>query len=88
MAVYVTYKFESHPSVFTEYVKFLATNSGSEKVVKLTETVEALKGKVSATLDEAKAATKKSDIAASKYADLVKEMAVLNRRVKSMEDKK
>ena len=32
MATYVSYKFENHPSVSTEYVKFLATNSGSEKV--------------------------------------------------------
>ena len=88
MAGYISHKFENHPSVSTEYVKFLATNSGSEKVVKLTETVETLKGKAAAALDEAKAATKKSDIAASKYADLVKEMAVLSRRVKSMEDKR
>jgi hypothetical protein len=88
MAVYISHKFENHPSVSIEYVKFLATTSGSEKVVKVTETVETLKGKATAALDEAKAATKKSDIAASKYADLVKEMAVLNRRVNLMEDKK
>jgi hypothetical protein len=89
MAVYISHKFENHPSVSTEYVNFLATNSGSEKVVNLTETVEALKGKASAALDEAKAATMKSDIAASKYPDLVvKEMVVLNRRVKSLKDKK
>ena len=88
MAVYVAYKFENHPSVSTEYVKFLATNSGSEKVVKLAEVVESVKTKAAAALDEAKAATKKSDIASSKYADLVKEIGVLTRRIKVMEDRK
>jgi hypothetical protein len=60
----------------------LATNSGSEKVVKLTEVIETEKSKATIGLDEAKAATKKSDVAASKYADLVKEIDVLTRRVK------
>ena len=32
--------------------------------------------------------TKKLDVAASKYADLVKEIEVLTRRVKVMEDRK
>ena len=88
MATYVSHHFENHPSVSTEYVKFLATNSGSEKVVKLTETVEALKIKAVAALDEAKSATKKSDVATSKYSDLVKEVAALNRRIKASEDRK
>lgn len=88
MAVYISHKFENHPSVSTEYVKFLATNSGSEKVVKLTETVELIKGKAVAVLDEAKAATKKSDVASSKYADMAKEMTALARRIKVMEDKR
>ena len=58
MAVYVVHKFENHdPSVSTEYVKFLATNSRSEKVVKLTEAVESVKTMAAvALLDEAKAA--------------------------------
>ena len=82
------HKFENHPSVSTEYVKFLATNSGSEKVVKLTEVVDAVKVKANSALEETKAATKKSDVAASKYADLVKEMGILSRKVKHLEDKK
>ena len=88
MATYVSHQFENHPSVSTEYVKFLATNSGSEKVVKLTESVEGLKIKALAALDEAKSATKKSDVATSKYSDLVKEVAALNRRIKALEDRK
>ena len=32
MATYVEHQFENHPAISTEYVKFLATNSGFEKV--------------------------------------------------------
>lgn len=88
MAGYVSLKFENHPSVSTEYVKFLATNSGSEKVSKLSDAVDALKSKTSATSDEAKAATKKADVASSKIADLMKEIATLTQKVKSLESRK
>jgi hypothetical protein len=87
MSVYVAHKFENHPSVSTEYVKFLATNSGSEKVVKLSESLDVVKSKVNAASEEAKAATKKADIAGSKYADLAKELASLTQKVKSLEAK-
>ena len=88
MAIYVEHKFENHPSVSTEYVQFLATNSGSEKVTKLIEALEGVKTKAHSALDEAKAATKKSDVAMSKYADLVKEIGILTRKVKHLEDRK
>ena len=88
MSVYVSHKFENHPSVSTEYVKFLATNSGSEKVVKLGEALESMKSKVSGATDEAKAATKKADIAGSKIADLIKEVATLSQKVKNLESRK
>ena len=88
MAIYVEHKFENHPSVSTEYVKFSATNSGSEKVTKLTEALEGVKTKANSALDEAKVATKKSDVATSKYADLVKEIGILTRKVKHLEERK
>ena len=87
MAVYMTHKFENHPSVSTEYVKFLATNSGSEKVVKLTESIDLIKTKLTAAIDKAESATKKADVATSKYSDLVKEMAILTKKVKTLEGK-
>jgi hypothetical protein len=80
MGVYVSHKFENHPSVSTEYVKFLATNSGSDKVVKLGESVDSIK-------EEAKAAGKKADIASSKCADLSKELNILVAKVKALEGK-
>jgi hypothetical protein len=87
MAVYVSHKFENHPSVSTEYVKFLATNSGSEKVVKLMEVVEILKGKLQFAIEDAKVATKKADISASKCSDLSKVVDTLISRVKMLEKK-
>jgi hypothetical protein len=80
MGVYVAHKFENHPSVSTEYVKFLATNSGSDKVVKMGETLESVK-------EDAKAAGKKADIASSKCSDLVKEVNALIAKVKALEKK-
>ena len=88
MSGYVAHKFENHPSVSTEYVKFLATNSGSEKVTKLAEVVDVLKTKTSVASDEAKAATKKADVASSKISDLMKEIATLTEKVKSLEARK
>ena len=89
MAVNVSHKFENHPSVSTtEYVKFLATNSGSEKVVKLSEALDAMKTKVSGASEEAKAATKKADIAGSKIANLIKDVSKLTKKVKNLESRK
>jgi hypothetical protein len=88
MSVYVSHKFENHPSVSTEYVKFLATNSGSEKVVKLTESLESVRIKANAASEDAKSATKKADIAGSKYSDLAKEVATLTQKVKALENRK
>jgi hypothetical protein len=34
MSEYLTYKFKNHPSISSEYVRFLASNSGIEAVVK------------------------------------------------------
>ena len=79
MAVYMSHKFENHPSVSTEYVKFLATNSGSEKVAKLAVMVES-------ALSKAESVTKKADIASSKTADFSKAMEVLSKRITKLEN--
>ena len=80
MASYMDHKFKNHPSVSTEYVKCLATNSGSEKVVKLAETVE-----IASSM--ADTATKKADIALSKNADLIKVVEALTKRVLKLKGK-
>ena len=87
MAVYVAHKFENHPSVSTEYVKFLATNSGSDKVTKLGEKLDSLKVEAKAMKEEVKAAVKKADVASSKYADLSKSVESLMTRAKAWDKK-
>jgi hypothetical protein len=72
MSQHVSYNFENHPAVSTEYVKFLATNSGSDKVTKLVEQVEMMKSKVSTATDEAKKAVSKANPASNKNAELVR----------------
>jgi outer membrane murein-binding lipoprotein Lpp len=101
MASYVAHKFENHPSVSTEYVKFLATNSGSEKVEKLSSSLEEmktamkeLKSKSNTASEEAKAATvesknagKKADAASSRFSDILKQLETLSAKVKNLEKK-
>ena len=87
MAVYIHHNFEDHPAVSTEYVKFLATNSGSDKVAKLTETVEGLKGKIATAVEDSKKAMAKADTASAKYSEITKEVASMTRKVKQLEDR-
>ena len=46
MSTYIDYNFENHPAISTEYVKFLATNSGYDKVEKIEAVVIAMKDNV------------------------------------------
>ena len=87
MTQYVLHNFDNHPAISTEYVKFLATNSGSEKVVKIGKQLEAMKLKVSSATEEAKRAVSKADTASTKNAELVREVAALTKRLKGLEDK-
>ena len=87
MTQYVIHNFDDHPAISTEYVKFLATNSGSDKVSKLGDLVDALKVKVATATDESKKAVAKADTASSKNAELVREVAALTKRLKYLEDK-
>ena len=70
---------------YPQNVKFLATNSGSEKVFKISDAADVLKSKTSSASDEAKAATKKADVASSKISDLMKEIATLTQKEKGLE---
>ncbi len=67
---YVNHNFENHPAVSSEFIKFLATNSGFEKVEKLTAEVELQKTKIAAAVAEASAAKSKADTASSKSAEM------------------
>ena len=71
MAAFEVANFEDHPSIASEYVKFLATNSGLEVVSKLEDEVGSLKSKVKELEKMVSAATVKADKASS-TADVVK----------------
>ena len=88
MATYIDKNFENHPVVSAEYVKFLATNSGFEKVEKLETQLSGMTEKLGKALDESKKAIAKSDVASTKCADLTRELAALAKKVKALEDKK
>ena len=88
MASYVDKNFENHPVVSAEYVKFLATNSGSEKVEKLEAQCVGMSEKLTKALDESKKAVAKSDVASTKCAELSRELVALTKKVKSLEDRK
>lgn len=88
MASYVDKNFENHPVVSAEYVKFLATNSGFEKVEKLEAQWLGMSDKLSKALDESKKAVAKSDVASTKCAELTRELMALSKKVKSLEERK
>jgi hypothetical protein len=88
MTTYVEHQFENHPAISTEYVKFLATNSGSEKVAKLALTVEGVQAKAIAASSEASKASSKADTSSAKCAEMGKEIASLVKRIKTLEDRK
>ena len=80
MGGYVALQFQNHPSVSTEFIRFLANNSGSEKIDQLVDQFAALKV-------EARAASQKADTATNKVADLVRELTAATRRIKALEDR-
>jgi hypothetical protein len=87
MTSYLDHHFVNHPAISAEYVKFLATNSGSEKVDKMESVIAGLTEKLSKSAEETKKAINKADVATSKCSDLVKEVQALAKKVKQLEDK-
>jgi hypothetical protein len=80
--------FENHPAISAEYVKFLATNSGSEKVEKLESQLSVVTEKLGKAVDESKRVVAKSDAASTKCSELVRDLALLTKKVKALEDRK
>jgi methyl-accepting chemotaxis protein len=87
MATYVEHQFENHPAISTEYVKFLATNSGFEKVEKLSVQVTSLSDKLARSSDDVKKALAKADTASTKNAELSREMTEMKARLRKLEAK-
>ena len=87
MDTYIEHQFENHPAISTEYVKFLATNSGFEKVEKMSVQMTALSDKVSRSSEDVNKALAKADTASTKNAELLREMAEMKVRLKKIEAK-
>jgi hypothetical protein len=74
MAGFEDANFENHPSIASEFVKFLATNTGIEGMAVLQEEVAALKSKLKDAEKQATLASGKADEASS-VADVAKKAA-------------
>ena len=87
MAGYMDHQFENHPTIAAEYVKFLATNSGHDKLDKLTVLVKDQKENVASALAKAKSAVAKADIATGKSDSAKASFKSLSKRVAALEKK-
>lgn len=87
MAEYVEHQFENHPSVSTEFIRFLVTNSGSEKVELLSDKVSTMNATLTKTSLESRSAATKSDTASTKTASLATDLAAAVHRIKTLEDR-
>ncbi|KAI2498995.1 hypothetical protein MHU86_15499 [Fragilaria crotonensis] len=87
MAMYMDVNFENHPAISAEYVKFLATNSGFDKVEKLEVAMTGFKVQVEKASSEASKARSIADGAASSASTATKAVAELSKRVVKLESK-
>ena len=76
---YPEFKFENHPAILSEFIRFLAMNSGFEEVERLTDQVDTLKTKLNLATEEMKQASAKCDTASTICAQLPSEVATLTR---------
>jgi hypothetical protein len=84
---YLDFNFENHPAISSEFIKFLATNSGFEKVEKLDATVTTVQASLATAVSDARNASSKSDTASTKCNELSGLVTALTRRVKALEDR-
>jgi hypothetical protein len=85
MAGFENANFEDHPSIASEFIKFLATNTGIEGMSSLQDDVSALKLKVKEVERQSSSATVKADKAIS-VADLAKTTAqTFSRKISALE---
>ena len=87
MSTYLEANFENHPAISAEYVKFLATNSGFDKVDRLETTVAALKVQVEKAVAESTKARSIADGSASAASVASRGVTDLTKRVTKLESK-
>jgi hypothetical protein len=87
MTVYIDLNFIDHPTVASEYVKFLATNSGFEKVDKISVEMTLLRTENKNLKLELKKAQTKADTASSKLMEMKISVGMLLKRMTKVESK-
>jgi hypothetical protein len=79
------YKFKNHPCISSEFVKFMASNSGMDSIEKLEDRVKSLESDLKEARDKVKVASVKADTASNKADQSTKDLVALTKRVKSLE---
>ena len=87
MALYMEHNFENHPAISAEYIKFLATNSGFEKVERLEASVTEMKASVQKAVVESGKARSIADGVSSQVGVITKNVEAAEKRVTKLEDK-
>jgi hypothetical protein len=85
MSVFKKFKYKNHPCISSEFVKFMASNSGMDSVKKLEVRVKTLESELKEVRDKAKVQAAKADTASNKAEQAIKDLAALTKRVKTLE---
>ena len=85
MSSYLDVHFENHPAISAEYVKFLATNSGFEKVERLEAAMNGVKAQVEKASTDAAKARSIADGSASASSVAAKTIVELTKRIVKLE---
>ena len=80
MSDYVKARFKNHPSVSSEYIRFLSTNSGFESLKTLEDQVESLKRTSAQLVKDVTSAKKASDTASSTVDSVKKDVTELKKQ--------
>ena len=85
MSVFKKFKYKNHPCISSEFVKFMASNSGMDSVKKLEVRVKTLELELKEARDKAKTQLAKADTASNKAEQATKDLIALTKRVKALE---
>jgi putative heme degradation protein len=88
MEEYKSLNFMDHPSISSEFVKFLTVNTGIDAVDKLVQKVALLEEASKAATKEVKAATTAASTASNKADEAKRQVAALEKRLLKLETKK
>jgi tRNA(Phe) wybutosine-synthesizing methylase Tyw3 len=87
MAVFSKSKFKDHPAASSEYVKFLASNTGMESVSKFTDALKRMGAEVKEAAVKSSNATKQVLIVSNKVDEVKAKLLTLERRLSKLESK-